>query len=717
MPTITQRGSSIGSCAVACSLRAIFFTGLLIAAARAQTTRPMPPSDGFQVNIDWVVPVTYSDDYVTFGSLLTPDHPAPAGGWPVVVFVHPMGASRGFDVEFQMIVASQGYAVWSYDVRAQGQAALSNVGHANAGSTVWGSAERLDLAEQITFLAESAMFAGVVYASRVAVVGHSQGAGHAWFAAALSEKQVSAPGRPSLVFPEVACVAAFGLVADPIDDWLRGGSLFSSWLVSAIDPNFTAVPMHEGFIEQARAAFLNQDPVSLHASLQVGHHPELPSLAQSVVPVLYSHAYRDLVNNCLSGIETLEEREGLRRVLLGGVGHNVPLNVPELRFRRATTLRWFHRYLWEEMNDVDLEVENVLHRLPETKIVANNTQRGWARTPVADLRPADDAKKLFLHGDRGLTDEPPRTPGTASVEQVLQPTAAGFSPALYLNDPAVRELGNVLTACPLHDLVYERRITSEQQMSRSGLLHLTVVPHQPAWQLTATLTLQYGHMSHEVVLATNTLGSRTSRSMVPEVHELRLPPIAVRLPVGAIVRLHVRNLALRESPMLLGLDVVPMFEDFRVDILEGPEEDYASWLELPLEPVSVELVADRALMTITEPMPITLKVHGGAARAHHVYIGMVGMSGQSPSTPYYGTLLPVEFDPLVAQTLGSTKGMLMGGIGPLNAQGSASMHFDMSGMPVLGLLQNGNQLTFGAFVWDFSGHSGDASNAWDIYLF
>ena len=63
------------------------------------------------------------------------------------------------------------------------------------------------------------------------------------------------------------------------------------------------------------------------------------------------------------------------------------------------------------------------------------------------------------------------------------------------------------------------------------------------------------------------------------------------------------------------------------------------------------------------------------------------------------------------------KGMLTGGIGPLDADGNATMHFDMSGMPVLGQLLNGDQLTFGAFVWDFSGHSGHASNAWDVYLY
>lgn len=682
----------------------------------AGVPRPIPPVDGFQLQFDFVVPVTYSDGYGTYGSLVRPTISPPVGGWPVVVFVHPMGASRGVDLEFQMIVASQGYASWSYDVRGQGQAMLANIGHANAGSTLWGAAEQLDLAEQISFVAENPAYVGVADASRVAVIGRSQGAAHAWFAAALAGKPVTAPGRPTRTFPNVRCVAAYDLVADPIDDWLRGGDLFSTWFLEAINPSFTAVPIDPTFLQLARTAFLNQDPAAFEASLLAGGRPRLPSLALSAVPVLYTHAYRDMVNSALSGVQALEQRPDLQRSVLGGVGHNVPTNIPELKFRRVTTLRWFHRYLWDESNEVDLEPPHVLQELPSEKIMANNTHLAWSRTPVSDLRPSATAKKLFLLESRALSVEPPREPGIASVTQAIQPTVAGFSPATYLNDPAVRELANVLAACPLSEVVYCHVIETEQQMSRSALLHVTLVPYQPAWQLTATLTMQYGHMSHEVLLAGNTLASRNSTAGVPEDHKLRLPPVAVRFPAGAIVRLHLRSLALRQAPMLAGLDVTPMFHDFQVDVLEGPAGDHISRLELALEPVAPQLVADRVLMQVAHPMPIELALRGGTARAHHIYLGMVGLSGQTPGTPFYGTTLPVEFDSLVGSTAGSSKGMFTGGIGPLDEHGNATMNFDMTSMPLLPQFLNGSQLTFAAFVWDWTGQGGAASNAWDVML-
>jgi hypothetical protein len=60
--------------------------------------RPEVPAAGFPTNVELVVPVTYSDGYQTFGSLIRPDGTAPSCGWPLVVYVHPLGQSRGFDL-------------------------------------------------------------------------------------------------------------------------------------------------------------------------------------------------------------------------------------------------------------------------------------------------------------------------------------------------------------------------------------------------------------------------------------------------------------------------------------------------------------------------------------------------------------------------------------------------------------------------------------------
>ena len=96
--------------------------------------------------------MAYPHDY-----LIRPAVPPPSCGWPLVVFVHPFGQTRADDIGMQMAIAGQGYAVWGYDVRGQGQAFGANPTHVAAGSTLWGAVERCDLAEQIQFVGSNVM--------------------------------------------------------------------------------------------------------------------------------------------------------------------------------------------------------------------------------------------------------------------------------------------------------------------------------------------------------------------------------------------------------------------------------------------------------------------------------------------------------------------------------------------------------------------------------
>ncbi|MGB3968071.1 MAG: hypothetical protein WBO45_15150, partial [Planctomycetota bacterium] len=144
-------------------LVALLVTAVLAAGVTAQACpRPTPPAGGLPTSLDLFVPVTYSDGYQTMGTLILPIGAPPTCGWPLVVVVHPYGQTRGFDQQLQQALAGQGYAVWSYDVRAHGQALVLNPGHLHAGSTMWGPIERYDLAEQILFVAGNPAWAGVI---------------------------------------------------------------------------------------------------------------------------------------------------------------------------------------------------------------------------------------------------------------------------------------------------------------------------------------------------------------------------------------------------------------------------------------------------------------------------------------------------------------------------------------------------------------------------
>ncbi|MGK0157619.1 MAG: hypothetical protein ACI9SE_004600, partial [Neolewinella sp.] len=459
-------------------------------------------------------------------------------------------------------------------------------------------------------------------------------------------------------------------------------------------------------------AFLNQNPGELGQALFEQGRAVRSRLALSTVPVFYVHAYRDTVNSPLSGLEALEQRPGLQRTLFGNVGHGVS-NQLELQYRNATILRWLHRYMWGEQNEVDVDAPHVLSELPVNAAFAGDPQHLWSQAQASDLRPSPTATKLFFRAGAMTIVPVNGRPNVVTVQQkILQ--RGKFTAASYFDDPAVRDIASVLQICPLDELVYAYSVGVEQQLLRSARVHLAIVPQQPAWQLTATLSMQAHTAAPEVVLTSRSMASRTSIASVGEVHDLRLPPIAMRLPVGAVLRLRLSSLALRRDPMSPALDVAPMFEDFSVDVLEGGL-DVGSWLELPLEGVAPRLVADRAVLVLSNPAPIALTLRAGAVRAQQFYFGAVGVSGQSPATPFLNAMLPFEFDWLVSASAGANGPLFFGGLGQLDVDGEAAMRLDLSSL-LLPTFLNGQQLTFAAFVWDVAGTSGAASNAWDVVM-
>lgn len=679
-----------------------------------QCLRPEPPAGGHPLHFDLVVSVTYTDGYETFGSMIYPATSPPACGWPLVVHVHPLGMHRGVNLQTQMMIAGQGYAVWSYDVRGQGQAIPANPTHPQSGSTIWGPLERHDLVEQIQFVAANPAWVGIVDASRVAVMGSSQGAAHAWAAAAFSGQPVSYPGRPTHVFPTIACVAPTDLVADPADDWLRAGRLWSSWFVEALSGSYSAMPFDPGFVQMCRDAFVAQDPGNLIAAWAAEGRLLSGQLATSSVPVYYAHAYHDIVDGPFSAMLRLESMQGPRRALLGTIGHGVAPNLAEGQLRSALAVRWFHRFLWNEPNEVDLELPYILPELPLLASERDDPNHLWSRAHVASTTTPPTAQRFWLHDDASMQATAPLAPQVdAILQQTIDPLTTTFTPYNYLHVPAVRDLPNVLAACPLSERVWSAVLPEEVQMTASSRLHLRLLPHQPSWMIAVLLTVQPPDPgADEVVIATHGIASSNSVAEVPETHEVRLPPIAVRIPAGSTLRLRLRNLWLRELPQAPSLEVAPLFHDFRVDIVHGDPE--GSWIDVPLEPPALRLVADRTWLELAAPAPIVATLRGGTARAGAFYFTAVGMSGHLPGVPFLGTVLPIEADWLAATSAGSgDQPWFTGFFGLLDAAGQATSTFDLSSI-VLPQAMNGWRFTFCAFAFDAAG--GSASNPCDVML-
>lgn len=675
--------------------------GLAAASAAAQTClRPTPPLGGFPTTVDLLVPVTYSDGYQTFASLIRPDGTPPTCGWPMVVFVHPFGQSRGFDLAFQMELAGQGYAVWSYDVRAHGQAVLPNVGHAHAGSTLMGPIERYDLAEQILFVGSQPAWAGIVDATRVAVLGSSGGGAHAWQAAAWSGQLMQAPGRPGVTFPAIACVVAADLGADAIDDWLRGGQMWTSWFVEAISGVYTGVAFDQTFLQTCRNAFLAQDPAALAAAWVAEERGVGNWLTTSPVPVLHSHAFFDSVMSPLMAIARGEARTAPHRVWLSTLGHGVPANTIEFGLRQATIVRWLHRFLWSVPNEVELEARAVLAEVPLTQAERDDPAHQWSHLHLGALTTPPSSLRLYLHDDAALRAVPPATPqADAVIAQVVDPLATDFTAADYLATPSLRTAASVLARCPLQERVWTFIVTEDSQVARSPTVHLRLVPQGAQWQLGAVLSVTPAGSSEEVMLGANALASNSSVPGMAEDHDLRLPPVAAAVPAGSTLRLRLRNLWLRESPMAPALDVAPLFHDFEIDVVHGAP--VGSWLDLPIEPAKPSLVVDHPIIDLLAPGSVVATVRGGSVRSGFPFFAMVGLSGQAPATGYLNAVIPIDADWLVLTSAGSSEPPLFSGfLGFLDGAGRANVTFNLSSVAPLPAVLNGLAFTFAAFVWD-----------------
>jgi len=685
---------------------------------RAQTCmRPTPPPGGFAASVELSVPVTYSDAYATFGTMQFPSDAPPTCGWPLVVYVHPLGLSRFEDFALQSQIAAQGFAVYSYDVRGQGEAALANTTHPNQGTTLWGPIEGHDMAEQIAFVASHAPWSGVVDATRVAVIGRSQGGGHAWMAAAWSGTTLQTPGRTDVTLPPIACAIAHDLVATSIDDWLRDGAQFSSWWVEAISGNYQGVPFDPAFTQTGREAFESQDPAGLAQTWTLQGRDLGADLAQSTVPFLYEHAYFDYVHHALTGIERLESMQGPTRLVMSTIGHGAQPNDVEAELRVATALRWLDRFLWDIANEVEFEHPHRLAVLPLDPALREDPTHLWGHVQLDELTTPATAQRMHLHDDFTLLAGEATAPAALpAIAQVVDPLAVDFTAIDYLADPVLRDVDSVLLRCPLQELVWQATLADEQDLVSSASLHLHVVPDGPQWLLAALLTATPPG-GDEVMLTHNAVASRTSVAGVAEQHDLRMPPIAARLPAGTVLRLRLRNLYLQEAPMARRLDAAPIFGDYRVEVVVDGA-GLGSWIDLPLRAPAPQLVCDRVDLEL-ELAPVTsIAVRGGAARAGAPYFAAVGLSGQYPETSFFGVPMPIEVDWLVLASAASGPNVFYQGFfGLLDGDGAATCSFDYSSVAPMPQFLNGLHLTVCAFAWDGAmSFTGTASNAVNVVL-
>lgn len=638
--------------------------------------RPTVAGGVHGVRIEPTSTITYSDGYVTQANLLLPDTALPSCRWPLVVFVHQLGGSRVAELGLQLKLASEGHAVWNYDVRGQGSGIFLNPNHPSRGTSLWGPVEFADLAEQLQHV--SANHAASVDPGRIAIVGISQGAAHAWRAAAWSGQPLAVAGRTVTAFPQVRCVVAADYVAESTEDWVRNGTQFSSWFVNVIAddaaPNWN---LDQDFRVVAAQRFRAQDAQGLLQLWQQQGRPILQQLLQSTVPVLYSHAYHDFIDSPMPALEIVERmtQSPAVRSLLSTVGHDTQRNDHEVRFRDREIVAWLHRHLWEEPPSV-ARARYSLALLPMQGAIRDDQQSLWGRLETESIRAQQQqaqSVRMYLHPDSTLQQGLPASTSDTIRHEVLDPA---YDAANYLSHISQREVNLLLSSIPLSELVFAAApLERARTISAAPHLELVVSSSHPTWALAALLTVEIPG-EPEYMLAS--AGAARTGDVLNVAHPvtLRFPPVATQLPAGTVVRLRLRNHWLREYPMNRTLEVAPLFHSHEVSVHFGATG--GSWLELPIEDVVPSLLTETVDVDLQRPDPVAFTVRSDVELAGAPCFVTLGALGtEEAMVQAGGFLLPQQEALLPATQAWQLENGGGGPFGTLDAAGGMAASLDL----------------------------------------
>lgn len=368
---------------------------------------PLPSSgSGLQpvLTTEWVA----SDGYRSRVDVLLPAGPAPTCGWPLVVWVHPLGAGREEPFEQAVGLAVQGFAVALYDVRGQGNSMELN-DPATFGRTLNGLREVVDLAEIIETV--PTWYPAEIDSQRVAVTGTSQGGWHAWLAASLSSRFLPPNPWRDTPFPRIRAVAARGNDGSP---WFGGpGKLaFTEWERLLLFETTEGVHWKPQELAIGQAAFLSQDLTELNFQLEQFDHRFL--LPITVVPVLAHLAHEDSVFRSRDFVQNAKDVGSFSssRFVLGSGVHGAPSNLLDDARFAWDRLLFLRDHLSIELPSGEAEALSVsaspwrARILPRDEVPYLDPSTLWDRRDLESLPASNFALFLTSAGTLGFQAPP-----------------------------------------------------------------------------------------------------------------------------------------------------------------------------------------------------------------------------------------------------------------------------------------------------------------------
>jgi predicted acyl esterase len=481
--------------------------------------------------------LTMNDGVRLDASVVVPDPPAPAGGYPAVVLVHGHGedGSKATTLPRARRLAERGLLGVCYSVRGQGGS--------EGLSFHLGARELFDLQDVLRWVRElphgphpGVLVGGphpLVDSARIAVCGGSQGGWHAWMAA---------------MHAEVATVVPENIFADYPDFAVPDGAL-STWFFLR---TMRRRVMSAGLQDQARRWAIDGDWDRLRANLA----PSSPRHFADRVrcPVLVVHGWHDVGMPADDVLALFDALEVPKRLVLGGGGHDGQDDAGAIDARTSVVDRWLDHWL--------LGIDTGLLQEPPITVAV---RPGWTHRGVAAVAPSTTRTMWLRHGGT-LAEQPPDAP-TPNSNLNHRP----LDPAYTLEVALHRDLAGTAEAWPREEAVFDGpTLEAPLELLGSPRFELHVLPERPWYQLHAELW-DVGP-DGATLISRGHRGSRSAEAGRHERVEVRARAIAYRVPAGHRLRVVVADQH--------ATYVIPVYRPWRARLFHEPGR--ASAVSLPI---------------------------------------------------------------------------------------------------------------------------------------
>ena len=596
-------------------------------APRSQCSDPTPPRAGFSYKYDQDQAVTYSDGYKTLANVLYPDATPPSCGWPLLVMVHGLSGSRSTGSLEAVALVSQGFVVVTYDVRGQADARALNPGKP---SKLWSLDEWIDMAEIIEWA--GATYVGRVDLDRVAVFGDSQGAVHAWAAAAWSGKALPSNARRTKVFPQIDCVVPRYFDPHVVDAFVPGGKAFLYYLAGFgfQSPN-PIVDLDAAMRAQITSAINSNDASNLAGYLRsVPGFDFVSLLEQTTVPILACVGWQDTWSDPRGVLELFDKLPAStpRRCYMTTGPHGMPLNANQVARQIFLTEAWMKRWLKGAVEPVEKGPTIEVAQMPSVDAEYASPISLWRHRSYSAWPPSGvTSEKLYFRASGGLdAEQPTLSEGQSKVDNVV---LANYAPVDFVGDGG--EITKVEAKIPRSTIVFTTSaFAKDVEYACIPKLSLYVESLSSNIVLGARLVVVDG--TSERVLASG--GTAVDFQSVPASRriEVTLSPLASIVKAGQKLRIEVSNYDV-QTPDRSGGSVfrrIPCFESFTVNVRHNAL--HQSWLELAsLSMVPPSLESAETTISVTSPAAKTFTIRSSNDWKDALYVVLLGFSGEGPA--------------------------------------------------------------------------------------